>query len=60
MLLAPDGEPLPPEQWPVARVARTGGRIDQEIGVPHADGGVVWLSMRSAPAWRTARSRPRS
>ncbi len=48
VLLAPDGDPLPPEQWPVARVARTGGRIDQEIGVPHTNGGVVWLSMRSA------------
>ena len=48
VLLSPDGDPLPPEQWPAARVARTGGRVDQEIGVPHADGGVVWLSMRSA------------
>ncbi len=47
-LLSPDGDPLPPEQWPAARAARTAGRVDQELGVPHADGGVVWISMRSA------------
>ena len=39
VLLAPGGDSLPPEQFPAARVARTGGRVDQEFGVPHADGG---------------------
>ena len=45
-----------------------GGRVDQELGVPHADGGLVWLSMRSArlpdgtivaPSRRSARPRRR-
>jgi PAS domain S-box-containing protein len=48
VLFSPDGDPLPPEQWPAARAARSGGRVDQEVGVPHPEGGVVWLSMRSA------------
>jgi PAS domain S-box-containing protein len=48
VLLSPEGDVLPLEQWPAARVARAGGRVDQEVGVPHAAGGVVWLSMRSA------------
>jgi PAS domain S-box-containing protein len=48
-LLAPGGGSLPPEQWPVARVERTGGRVDQEYGLPTLDGGVVWFSVRSAP-----------
>jgi PAS domain S-box-containing protein len=47
-LLAPGGGSLPPEQYPVARVERTGGRVDQEYGLPGADG-VVWFSVRSAP-----------
>jgi len=49
VLLAPGGGNLPPEQYPVARVERTGGRIDQEYGIPTADGGVLWFSVRSAP-----------
>ncbi|HEX6026745.1 MAG TPA: ATP-binding protein [Solirubrobacter sp.] len=48
VLLSPDGDPLPPEQWPAARAARTSARVDQELGVPRPDGGVVWLSVRSA------------
>jgi PAS domain S-box-containing protein len=48
-LLAPGGGSLPREQWPVARVERTGGRVDQEYGLPTMDGGVMWFSVRSAP-----------
>jgi len=49
VLLAPGGGSLPPEQYPVARVERTGGRVDQEYGIPALDGGVHWFSVRSAP-----------
>ncbi len=28
---------------------RTGGRVEQELGLPHADGRTVWMSVRSAP-----------
>ena len=48
-LLAPGGGSIPPEQLPAARVERTSGRVDQEFGIPHADGGYVWVSARSAP-----------
>jgi len=48
-LLAPEGGTIPPEQLPATRVARTGTCVEQEFGVPHADGGHVWLSARSAP-----------
>lgn len=49
VLLAPGGGEIPPEQLPAARVARAKQRIDQEFGLPHADGGHVWVSARSAP-----------
>ena len=49
VLLAPGGGNLPPEQYPVARVERTGGRIHQEYGIPTLDGGANWFSVRSAP-----------
>jgi PAS domain S-box-containing protein len=48
-LLAPGGGSIPPEQLPAHRVERTKGRVDQEFGIPHADGGHVWVSVRSAP-----------
>ena len=58
-LLAPGGGSLPPEQWPVARVERTGGRVDQEYGLPTLDGGVMWFSVRSrAGRRRHDRRRP--
>jgi PAS domain S-box-containing protein len=49
VLYAPGGDPLPPEQYPASRVERSGGRIDQELGLPAADGSIVWVSARSAP-----------
>src|SRR4051812_18453426 len=49
VLLAPGGGSVPPEQYPVARVERTGGRVDQEYGLPAADGGALWFTVRSAP-----------
>jgi PAS domain S-box-containing protein len=49
LLLAPGGGSIPPEQLPAHRVERTKGRVDQEFGIPHADGGHVWVSVRSAP-----------
>ncbi len=49
VLLSSSGDPLPREQYPAARVARTGGRVEQELGLPHADGRTVWMSVRSAP-----------
>jgi PAS domain S-box-containing protein len=49
ILLAPGGGSLPAEQLPAARVERTGGRVDQEYGIPVADGTVIWFSVRSAP-----------
>src|SRR4051794_2901020 len=49
VLLAPGGGNLPPEQYPVARVERTSGRIEQEYGIPTFDGGANWFSVRSAP-----------
>src|SRR4051794_14552913 len=49
VLLAPGGGSLPPEQYPVARVERTGGRVDQEYGIPVGDGAVQWFTVRSAP-----------
>src|SRR5262249_17446854 len=48
VLLAPGGGSLPPEQAPAARVARAGGRVDQEFGLPSADGGLICVSARSA------------
>ncbi len=49
LLLAPGGGTIPPEQLPAARVERTNSRIDQEFGMPHADGSHVWVSARSVP-----------
>jgi len=49
LLLAPGGGTLPREQAPSARVARTNARVDQEFGIPHADGGHIWVASRSAP-----------
>ena len=48
-LRAPGGGSLPPEQIPAARVQRSNSRVDQEFGIPHADGGYVWVAARSAP-----------
>ena len=48
-LLAPGGGSIPPEQLPAARVERSKARVDQEFGIPHADGGHVWVAVRSAP-----------
>ncbi|WP_169542049.1 ATP-binding protein [Solirubrobacter soli] len=48
-LLAPGGGTIPPEQLPAARVERAKSRVDQEFGIPHADGGHVWVAARSAP-----------
>ena len=47
-VLAPGGGSIPPEQLPAARAERTTGRVDQEFGIPHAEGGYVWVSVRSA------------
>ncbi len=49
MLLAPEGGSMAPEQLPAARVERSRGRVDQEYGIPVADGTVVWFAVRSAP-----------
>ena len=49
LLYAVDGEPLSHEQFPAIRVARTGNRVDQELGLPTADGEILWVSYRSAP-----------
>jgi PAS domain S-box-containing protein len=48
VLLAPGGGSIPAEQLPGARAERTSGRVDQEYGIPHADGGHVWVAVRSA------------
>ena len=59
----------PARAAPGRRVARTGGRVDQEYGIPHADGGVR-LGLRPlraaarrhdhlAPTRRSPRPRPR-
>jgi PAS domain-containing protein len=48
-MIAPGGGSIPPEQLPAARVERTKARVDQEFGIPHVDGGHVWVSARSAP-----------
>src|SRR4051794_28977460 len=48
VLLAPGGGSIPAEQLPAARAERTAGRVDQEFGIPHADGGHVWVAVRSA------------
>lgn len=48
-LVSPGGGSLPPEQLPAARVARTGGRVDQEYGIALPDEDVLWVSVRSAP-----------
>ena len=45
----PGGGSIPPEQLPAPRVERTHARVDLEFGLPHADGGHVWVSARSAP-----------
>jgi PAS domain S-box-containing protein len=49
VLRAPGGGSIPPEQLPAHRVERTKARVDQEFGIPHADGGHIWVSARSAP-----------
>ena len=48
-LLAPGGGSLPAEQLPAARVERSKSRVDMEFGMPHADGGHIWVCARSAP-----------
>jgi PAS domain S-box-containing protein len=47
-IIAPGGGSIPVEQLPAARVARTRSRVDQEFGIPHAEGGHVWVAVRSA------------
>ena len=47
-MIAPGGGSIPAEQLPAARVARTKARVDQEFGIPHADGGHIWVAVRSA------------
>ena len=49
VLRQPGGGTFPPEQLPAARVERTRSRVDQEMGLPHVDGGHVWVTARSAP-----------
>jgi PAS domain S-box-containing protein len=49
LLRAPGGGTIPDEQLPAARVERTKSRVDQELGLPHADGGHIWVSARSVP-----------
>jgi PAS domain S-box-containing protein len=49
MLRAPGGGSLPAEQLPACRVARTGGRVEQEYGIALPDEDILWVSVRSAP-----------
>jgi PAS domain S-box-containing protein len=48
LMIAPGGGSIPAEQLPAARAARSKTRVDQEFGIPHAHGGHVWVSVRSA------------
>jgi PAS domain S-box-containing protein len=48
VLIDPSGGSVPLERVPAALVARSSGRVDQEFGLPHADGGTVWFAVRSA------------
>lgn len=54
-----DGSPFPGEQHPAMVTLRTGAPLSHVVmGVHHADGKLVWISINSQPLFRRGESRP--
>ncbi|HEY8903496.1 MAG TPA: GAF domain-containing protein, partial [Chthoniobacterales bacterium] len=48
--IRPDGHPLAPDEWPLARSIRTGETVtEEEVELRWPDGSQAWLSLSSTP-----------